>query len=136
MTKVLVFGTFDGIHKGHRNFLSDARTYADQLVVAVAVDEVVRQLKGRWPDNNLATRMTALEQLPEISEVVAGDSRLGEYKCLKFAQPDLIAFGYDQTELIQDFKRFQQATSDETPTIVLKPYQPQVYKSSLLRQQS
>jgi FAD synthetase len=133
MTKVLVFGTFDGLHPGHQAFLSEAREHADELVVAVAQDAIVEQLKNRAPDRKLGERLAALQELDDVHEAVAGDSELGSYLCFKRIQPDIVAFGYDQTELAADFKRFQQATGDETPTIVLKPYHPETYKSSLLR---
>ncbi|MEK7183309.1 MAG: adenylyltransferase/cytidyltransferase family protein [Patescibacteria group bacterium] len=133
MTKVFVFGTFDGLHPGHEAFLSQARTHGDEVVVCVAQDSVVELLKKHSPQYLLQARIKALKDLPEVSDAIAGDLELGSYAGFRVARPDIVAFGYDQAELEADFKRFQQATGDETPTIVLKPYQPDTYKSSLLR---
>jgi FAD synthetase len=133
MTKVLVFGTFDGLHPGHQAFLSQAAGLGDELVVSVAQDEVVKRLKGRSPQLPLNDRIGALRVVPGVRDVVAGDLELGEYAGYRQIGPDIVAFGYDQAELAADFKRFQQATGDETPVIVLKPYHPETYKSSLLR---
>ncbi len=133
MTKVLVFGTFDGLHPGHLAFLSEARDQADEVVVAVAQDLIIEQLKKRAPERKLGERLAALQKLGDVHEVVAGDSELGSYLCFQRLRPDIVAFGYDQTELEADFKRFQQATGDETSTVVLKPYHPDTFKSSLLK---
>lgn len=133
MTRVLVFGTFDGLHPGHEAFLRQARGHADEVVVAVAQDAIVEQLKHRSPNRKLSERLATLQKFEAVTEAVAGDSELGSYLCFRRIRPDLVAFGYDQEELAKDFQRFQQATGDETPTIVLKPYHPETYKSSLLR---
>jgi len=133
MTKVFVFGTFDGVHLGHEAFLSQARELADKVIVCVAQDQMVERLKKHAPQFTLEQRLAWLQDLPQVHKAVAGDLELGAYNCFKQTSPDLVAFGYDQTELEKDFKRFQQAAGDETPIIVLKPYQPETYKSSLLR---
>ena len=133
MTKVLVFGTFDHLHPGHRNFLAQAQALANEVIVSVAQDRVVEFLKHRSPLQQLSDRMAALDKLPEVAQVVAGDTELGTYQRFRDLRPELVAFGYDQTELAKDFQRFQHAIGDETPTVVLKPYQPEEFKSSLLR---
>jgi FAD synthetase len=133
MTRVLVFGTFDHLHPGHHNFLTQAQTLADQVIVSVAQDSVVTFLKHRSPLQSLAERMQALEGLPQVAQVVAGDTELGTYQRFRELKPDLVAFGYDQTELAKDFHRFQQVIGDETPTVVLQPFHPNQFKSSLLR---
>lgn len=132
MTRVAVFGVFDGLHPGHLAFLKQAHELGEELIVLVARDESVNELKHRSPRKNLQARINDLQQIPEVTAVLSGDTELGSYHCLKAAKPTLIAFGYDQTDLMVDFKRFQQATGDETPITVLKPYQEKLYKSSLL----
>jgi len=42
---VLVFGTFDGLHDGHRFFLTEARKLGDRLIASVATDEIVERIK-------------------------------------------------------------------------------------------
>lgn len=132
MTRVLVFGTFDGLHPGHEAFIQQAREQGDELVVLVAPDEVVEQLKQHQPKFALADRLARLQALPQIARALPGDTDIGSYATVTELKPDLIAFGYDQQALAQDFKRFQQATGDDTPTIVLKPYRETEFKSSLL----
>ena len=45
MKKVMVFGTFDGLHEGHLDFFRQAREYGDYLIVAVARDVNVKKIK-------------------------------------------------------------------------------------------
>ncbi|MFZ2682148.1 MAG: adenylyltransferase/cytidyltransferase family protein [Patescibacteria group bacterium] len=135
MKTILVFGVFDGLHAGHLDFLQAAAAMGDRLIVSLAQDEIVMQLKGRAPEHSFKRRAAVLKELSAVAEVIPGDAELGAYVGYRALNPDLVAFGYDQRALAQDFKRFQQAVGDETPTFVLKPYQPETYKSSLLRGQ-
>ena len=41
MKKVMCFGTFDGVHKGHEYYLHEARKLGDYIVVVVALEDVV-----------------------------------------------------------------------------------------------
>ena len=65
--RVLLFGTFDDLHPGHRFVLDEARARGDVSVV-VARDGTVLKIKGRAP-------------------LQSQDDRV---------QPDLILLGYDQ----------------------------------------
>jgi cytidyltransferase-like protein len=96
MKKVLVFGTFDGLHPGHRAFLRQARRCGDHLTVAVAPDAIVRQLKGRLPKIEFSRRCEQLRLEPDVDEVVASDLQLGTWEILDRVNPDVIGLGYDQ----------------------------------------
>ena len=133
MKRVLVFGTFDRLHEGHNAFLQQARELGDELVVCLAQDDMVRRLKNHDPDHSYELREAALRLVQGVTNVIPGDREIGTYACMTAAKPDLVAFGYDQQTLADDFRRWQQVTGDETPTVVLQPYRPDVYKTSLLR---
>lgn len=133
MSRVLVFGTFDGLHEGHRAMLAEAAKHG-QVVVCLAPDSVVERLKARLPEQAYELRHQALLKSGLITEVIMGDDQDGSYKCLEQAQPDKIAFGYDQDALRQNFLHWQQLARDDRPHLVLQPYRPEIYKSSLLRQ--
>ena len=62
--KVLVFGTFDGLHEGHLNFFKQARGLAQQafLIVSVARDENVFKIKGAYPVRQEKERIKLLEK--------------------------------------------------------------------------
>lgn len=105
MQTVLVFGTFDRIHPGHRAFLERARALGDRLVVGVARDAHVRSLKHKEPRLDEEERRASVEQLEVVDEAVLCDEALGSYEILERVQPDTIAFGYDQTALEADIRR-------------------------------
>ena len=70
-TIVMTNGCFDILHKGHVQYLQQARQLGDRLIVAVNSDESVRQLKGAGrPINPLASRMTVLAALECVDWVV------------------------------------------------------------------
>ena len=74
---VLVFGTFDGLHDGHRFFLQEARKQGEKLIASVARDEIVERFKKKRPRQTLAERMNALTESNVVDTAVAGDSELG-----------------------------------------------------------
>ena len=43
MKRVLIFGTFDGIHEGHLNLFKQAKKYGDYLIVVVGRDENIKK---------------------------------------------------------------------------------------------
>ena len=128
MKKVLVFGTFDIIHAGHRHFLIEARTYGDQLVAVIARDKTAQEVKGRLPRHTELDRTRALKDSGLVDEVVLGG--LGDkYSVIKEIAPDVIALGYDQQAFVDNLA----ARIGETITVVrLHAFEPDKYKTSLL----
>ena len=131
MRKVLVFGTFDGIHEGHRAFLTQARAHGDYLIIAVALDKVVEQLKHRPPRRNLAARIGALQDEMAADLVVPGDAQLGTYEVMRNYRPDVVALGYDQTALKEDLERRLVDFNWHAEIAVLVPHEPTKYHNGL-----
>lgn len=131
MTKVLVFGTFDGIHEGHLNFFRQAREYGDYLVAAVARDKNVKKIKGRLPDRNENERLADLKKCPLIDE-----ARLGyeddPYKIIKEVKPDVICLGYDQKSFNVNLEGKLKDLGLNAEIHTLKPYKPEQFKSSII----
>ena len=50
-TRIMVFGTFDGVHMGHLDFLKQARKLAREsfLIVSVAREKNVFRIKNKKP---------------------------------------------------------------------------------------
>ncbi len=92
--KILVFGTFDGLHPGHQFFLVEAGKRGN-LHVVVARDENVLYIKNKKPENDENERVEAIRgKFPEV-DVRLGDS--DDYlKPVRDIKPDLIVLGYDQ----------------------------------------
>ena len=124
MTKIIVFGSFDPLHEGHRNFFKQAKKHGDHLTVVVARDENIIKLKSHKPRFDEEARLAAIKKLTEVDKAILGD-RVGEYKILDKEKPDIIAIGYDQKippELKSRLKKYK--------IITLKPYKPKIFKSS------
>jgi FAD synthetase len=133
----MVFGTFDGLHKGHENFFRQARKLAKDavLVVSVARDKNVKRIKGRLPQIKERQRVLNLKKLTLVNEVVMGN-QLGYIQHIVRAKPQIIALGYDQTHYIEGLAEQLKARGITVKIVRLKPYKPHLYKSSLLKAKS
>jgi cytidyltransferase-like protein len=127
MKKIIVFGSFDPLHEGHRNFFKQAKKFGDFLTAVVARDENIEKLKDHQPRFNEKTRLTVIKKLPEVDKAILGDPA-GEYKIIEKEKPDIIGIGYDQKippGLKNSLKKYK--------IVRLKPYKPEIYKSSKIR---
>jgi len=109
---VLVFGTFDNIHEGHRAFLRDAAGKGNRLVVSVARDAHVRTLKQKSPSISEIERLAAVKQFDVVDEAVLSDETLGTYNIIPLTKPDLIFLGHDQQTLGADLARWMEETGN------------------------
>lgn len=146
MVKVLVFGTFDGVHEGHRNMLRQAKELGDYLVVVVAPDNVVQEIKGKMCLRRSGERIQGVRDERIADEVALGDKLLDNWSILKKYRPDIIALGYDQDELkaaldahfssrqAQDNSGELENSEKKPRIVILKAFKPDQYKSSLLNQ--
>ena len=132
MKKVMVFGTFDIFHKGHINFLQQARRQGDFLIVVVARDETVAEIKKQKTRNKEQKRKRILENSHLADKIILGN--LGDkYAVIKKYQPDIICLGYDQKVYVDKLKdKLQQFGMEKTRIKKLKHFHPEKYKSSLL----
>jgi len=105
MRKVMVFGTFDGLHEGHRAMLKEAKALGDYLIAVVAQDHIVEHIKGHSPEKNLAERFEHLEKQDGVDKVVIGDAEMSTWFTVKRYKPDIIAIGHDQHMLKSDLER-------------------------------
>ncbi len=130
--KVLVFGTFDGLHPGHINFLREAKKLSECLVVSLTTSKTVKDLKGRKPMYSYRKRYKTLKQAGIADEVIKGDKMIGVFSNVLAYQPKIIAIGYDQDKLKLALKEWVDRYKIKTKIIVLKAYKPDKYKSSIL----
>ncbi len=131
----MIFGTFDMIHKGHEDMFRQARSLADEsrLIVSVARDSAAKRHRGFAPQNVEEKRRAALAAHPLVDEAILGDEE-GYIAHITAAQPDIIALGYDQGGEYVERLEEELKEAGLTPTIVrLKPFQPEIYKTSKLR---
>lgn len=129
---VMCFGTFDGLHPGHEDYFRQAREHGDRLIVVVARDVTVVDVKGDLPSNNESDRLHAV-----ANHVLVDDALLGhvddKYKVIEQYRPEIICLGYDQ-ETFTDTLDIELTRRGLAASIVrCQPYFPETYKSSLLR---
>lgn len=105
---VLCFGTFDGLHTGHEYFLKKARSLGSRLIVSVALDEHVKQLKNKKTKFNQTQRHKAISDLSYVDDCRLSDQQLGSYEIIKITRPDILAIGHDQTNLLTSCREWLQ----------------------------
>ena len=93
MRRVVAQGTFDLLHLGHLQYLSDAKSMGDRLHVIIARSEnVTHKAKPVVPDRQRRAMVEALDPVDE--------ARLGHtddfFVPIREIDPDLIVLGHDQ----------------------------------------
>lgn len=93
--KRIVFtnGCFDILHRGHVEFLRQARSLGDTLIVALNSDESIREIKGRGrPVNALEDRIEVLAGLQAVDLLIRFDGE-SPSELLRAVRPDVFAKG-------------------------------------------
>lgn len=68
---ILASGCFDGLHAGHVHYLRRAAACGtDDVIVAVACDDYIRDYRGREPRWTYADRVAVIKALRWVSAVV------------------------------------------------------------------
>ncbi|MCE9541146.1 adenylyltransferase/cytidyltransferase family protein [Candidatus Kaiserbacteria bacterium] len=134
MTKIMVFGTFDMLHEGHLDFFRQARSLAEDphLIVSVARDSSVTRIKGTPPKRGERERLTLVEACELVDEVTLGDEK-GYIAHILEVSPDIIALGYDQSgEYVRHLEGDLGTAGLATKVVRMKPFRPDIYKTSKL----
>lgn len=131
MPTVLVLGTFDGLHPGHEDYFRQAREHGDRLVAVVARDRTVLEVKGQLPRMGEEARRASVEASPLVDSAILGrdGDKLAVICELK---PEVIVLGYDQASFIGDLAEKLRARGLDCRVVRAEPFNPDVYKSSLL----
>lgn len=133
-SRVMVFGTFDRIHPGHKFLFKEAGRYGKKLIAVVARDSVVRRLKNKYSTESERVRIRALRRISGISRAVLGDKKEGEYLVIRKYRPGIICLGYDQKALKADLQnRMRNGKIPKVRLVVLPAFKPQKYHSSLIK---
>lgn len=139
--KIMMFGVFDILHEGHIQFFKQALQLANTqekycYIVVVTRDAIVNLLKKRNPLENETVRMSKIKNvdfLPGLT-VVLGDTVLSAYSVIHEYRPDIICLGYDQQGLYNNLVlEMRKKNIPEIPIVMMQPYKPEIYHSSLLR---
>ncbi len=133
MTKILVFGTFDGLHEGHKDFFRQARQFGNKLIVVVGRDSTVLRVKKRPPKFTEQERLKEVQECGLVDEAVLGNEGADPYKIIEQIKPDIICLGYDQTHFTDKLAvELPKRGLEKVKVERLKAYKPEIFKSSLL----
>ena len=129
---VLAGGVYDVLHLGHLAALTEARSLGDVLVVVVATDTTVEMLKSRKPVFPEQDRRSLVEGIKPVDRAILGyeDVGMGYEQVLIDVQPDIVAFGYDQTNLERSVREIIQRHNMKIQMVSLSKFDHEKYLSS------
>ncbi len=134
-TLVMVFGTFDYLHAGHENYIFQAKELGDKVMAIVARDKTVKTIKGDLPDHSEKDRLKNLQETEWTDFAILGNNK-DKTKVIKSYRPDIIALGYDQFAFTYRLEKLVIDLKLNTRIVRLKPYRPDMYKSSIIKREN
>jgi FAD synthetase len=87
-------GVFDILHLGHLHYLEESKKLGDELIVVIATDKRVRELKHE-PITNENTRLELIKAMKPVDKAILG-SEGDIYRIVEEIKPDIITLGFDQ----------------------------------------
>ena len=132
MTRVMVFGSFDLIHAGHIEFLKEAKKQGDELIVVLARDSTIEDVKKHTPKYSEEERKNHMAATGLADKIVFGHHD-DKYRIIEELRPDVICLGYDQTFFTDTLSDELAKRQMHVKIVRLKPYKEEVYKSSKLK---
>lgn len=131
--RIIVFGTFDGLHEGHLDFFKQARKLAERpfLIVSVARDTNVLKIKKKIPFLSEKKRVIFLKKCKLVDKVVLSGIKNHLPHIIR-QYPDIIALGYDQKAYVKNLKKDLKNKGVLVKIVRLKSYKEKVYKNHLL----
>jgi FAD synthetase len=132
MKTVMIFGTFDNLHDGHRALIRQATEHGDRIIAIVARDETVKKVKGHTPKCHECERVAELLQIDVIDDIVLGYGDKDKMQVVRDNKPNVVLLGYDQKYFVDEL--YELADEEEQDFIIVRAqaYKPNIYKSSLL----
>lgn len=130
---IMAFGTFDYFHAGHEDYLRQAKALGKTLIVVVARDETVKKVKSNKANFNERKRLRDVAACKYVDKAVLGNSE-DKYAVIKKYRPDILALGYDQFVFTYGLKNFFIKEKLDIEVVRLDAFEPQTFKSSLIKQ--
>lgn len=103
MRRVLTYGTFDLLHKGHINILRRAKEQGDYLVVGLSSDEF-NAIKHKQAYHSFEDRKLILEAIKYVDEVIREDDWAQKPIDVKEHNIDVFVMGDDWEGKFDDLK--------------------------------
>ncbi len=95
MKTVFTNGCFDILHSGHIQYLNEAKSLGDYLIIGLNSDDSVKRLKGpKRPINDELERKFILENIKAVDEVIIFDEDT-PMELIKKVKPTILVKGGD-----------------------------------------
>lgn len=94
MKKVLTYGTYDLLHKGHINLLRRAKELGDYLIVGLSTDEF-NKIKNKEAFYNFEDRKLILESIKYVDLVIPENNWEQKIDDIKKYKVDIFTIGDD-----------------------------------------
>ncbi len=133
--RILVFGTFDGLHEGHKDFFRQAKEYGDYLVVVVGRDSTVMSVKKKLPKYNENERLQKVKESDCVDYARLGNEVVSKYEIIREIKPDVICLGYDQTHFTEKLEEEIKGMGLQIKVVRLKAFKPERFKSSIINKE-
>jgi len=130
--RVMVFGTFDGLHEGHLDFFEQAREHGDYLIAVAGRDENIKKIKGHFPKKRERERFTELQKCNLVNKPVLGYDD-DPYRVIETLKPDVICLGYDQESFSKDLEKELKSRGLEIEVLRMKAFKPDKLHSSIIQ---
>lgn len=94
MRKVLTYGTFDLLHRGHINLLARASEFGNHLTVALSTDQF-NMIKSKKAYHNYESRKAILESIRYVNKVIPENTWEQKIKDVIENEIDIFVMGDD-----------------------------------------
>jgi len=131
MKTVLVFGTFDVLHPGHKFFLKQSAEYGDKLIAVIARDRFVCEIKNKNPVHSQNERIEHIKKSGLVDDACLSDEVTGTFNVVTEINPDVVCFGHDQIKLADSFQQWLKEQNNKIEIVVIKPYKRNQYSSTV-----
>jgi len=118
---VLASGVFDLLHFGHVRFLEAAKKAGGpnaKLIVIIAKDSTAEKTKGKKPIMHENERCSLVKSLKVVDTAMLGYEGLDIGEVIEKIKPDIIALGYDQSEMEREVSEY--LVAHKQPIVVVR----------------
>ena len=129
----MAFGSFDVFHKGHENYLRQAKELGDKLVVIVSRDSNIKKLKKQEPWFSEDKRVKTVSRYDAVDKAILGNED-DLLQVVVDEKPSILCLGFDQKVDDKKLKKeLEKRGLKDFKITRANAYKPEIFKSSKLK---